>query len=107
MDLVTIEQVRAHCRTEPEDDVLVTLYADSAEQQVQDFLNRRVFKNQAALDAAVETGEAGESPMVVNAVIIDAILLATAGKFRDREPTQHLPVSLTTLLWPHRVGLGV
>lgn len=53
MDLVTIEQVRAHCRAEPEDDELLTLYADGAEQAAQEFLNRRVFASAEDLQAAI------------------------------------------------------
>lgn len=53
MNLVTIAQVRSHCRAEAEDDTLLTAYADAAEQRAQDFLNRRVFATQVALDAAI------------------------------------------------------
>lgn len=53
MDLVTIEQVRKHCRAEAEDDALLTVYAAGAEQAVQQFLNRRVFATADDLAAAV------------------------------------------------------
>lgn len=53
MDLVEIEQVRAHCRAEAEDDALLELYATGAEQAVQAFLNRRVFPSPEALADAV------------------------------------------------------
>ena len=106
MNLVTIEQVRAHCRAETDDDALLTVYADASELQIQEFLNRQVFHDQAALDAAVEAETAGDDPMVVNPMIVAAVLLATAEKYRDREPKQALPESLYALLWPFRVGLG-
>lgn len=65
MNLVTIAQVRAHCRAEPEDDALLELYANGAERAAQEFLNRRVFATAedlqaavAAMPAAVATAEA-------------------------------------------------
>lgn len=54
MELVTIDQVRAHCRAEPEDDDLLELYANGAEQAAQQFLNRRVFATAEDLQAAVD-----------------------------------------------------
>lgn len=65
MELVTIDQVRVHCRAEPEDDALLELYAKGAERAAQEFLNRRVFATAedlqaavAAMPAAVATAEA-------------------------------------------------
>lgn len=55
MNLVTIAQVRTHCRAESEDDTLLTVYADAAEQRAQDFLNRRVFATEQALTDAIAT----------------------------------------------------
>lgn len=52
MELVTLEDVRAHCRAEPEDDALLELYANGAEQAAQEFLNRRVFAAAEDLQAA-------------------------------------------------------
>ena len=112
MDLVDITQVRAHCRAEPEDDVLLTTYADAAEQMAQDFLNRRVFADVDAMAAAVLDGSAGCDPIVVNPAITAAVLLTAAHLYRNREavtsePAKELPLGVTQLLWPHRVGLGV
>lgn len=53
MELVTIEEVRRQCRADPEDDALLTLYAQGAELAAQQFLNRRVFADKDALDSAV------------------------------------------------------
>lgn len=112
MDLVSIEQVRAHCRASSDDDTMLEVYAGAAEQQAQDFLNRRVFADSEAMAAAVLDGSAGDDPMVTNNAITAAILLLTGHLFRNREAVttesaRELPLGVTQLLWPHRVGLGV
>lgn len=112
MHLVAMEQVRSHCRAEPDDDSLLTVYADAAEQAAQDFLNRRVYADADALAEAVLDGSAGCDPMVVNDAIKAAILLLTGHLYRNREAVtgesvNELPLGVHSLLWPHRVGLGV
>lgn len=112
MNLVTPDQVRQHCRAEPEDDSLLTVYADAAEQMAQDFLNRRVFEDADTLAAAVLDGSAGDDPIVVNQAIRAAILLIAGHLYRNREAVaddaaHELPMGAHSLLWPHRVGLGV
>lgn len=113
MQLVEITQVRAHCRAESEDDVLLTTYADAAEQIAQDFLNRRVFADTEALAAAVLDGSAGDDPIVVNPAIRAAILLTAGHLYRNREDVitgtivSEMKEGARVLLWPHRVGLGV
>lgn len=157
MKLVTIQEVRDHCRAEPEDDALLTIYADAAEQAAEDFLNRRIFPRQTDLDtaiaglptavAAAETaygtardaarGLSGEARcvamqaaeatwkravtqaretaigIVVNPAIKDAVLLIAGHLYRNRESVitgtiaTEIPEGPRTMLWPHRVGLGV
>lgn len=113
MDLVTIEQVRAHCRADPEDDALLVLYADAAEQQAQDFLNRKVFHDADALATAVLAETAGCDPIVVNPAIKAAVLLIAGHLYRNREEVitgtivSEMKEGARALLWPHRVGLGV
>lgn len=113
MDLVTIEQVRAHCRAEAEDDALLTVYADAAEQMAQDFLNRKVYADADALAEAVLEGDAGCDPIVVNPAIRAAVLLTTGHLYRNREDVitgtsvSEMKEGARALLWPHRVGLGI
>lgn len=112
MRLVTIDQARIHCRTEPEDDAQLTLYVDAAEQAAEDFLNRRVYADAEALAAAVLDGSAGDDPIVVNDAIRAAVLLLAGHLFRNREAVtedamNEMPMGARSLLWPHRVGLGV
>lgn len=106
MKLVTINQVRDHCRADSDDDAMLAVYADAAEQQVTDFLNRRVCADQAELDNANDP-----DAIVANPAIVAAVLLTTGHLFRNRESVAadaaiELPMGVTHLLWPHRIGLG-
>lgn len=113
MDIVTIDQVREHCRAEAEDDPLLTVYAAAAEQMAQDFLNRKVYADETALAAAVLDGSAGDDPILVNPAIRAAVLLTAGHLYRNREDVitgatvSEMKEGARALLWPHRVGLGV
>lgn len=111
MKLVTLGQVRQHCRVDF-DDELLKVYAEAAEQAAEDFLGRRVFPDTAALADAVIGSYAGDDPMVVNQAIVAAVLLIAGHLYRNREAVSseaatELPMGAHALLWPHRVGLGV
>ncbi|WP_372380299.1 head-tail connector protein [Xanthomonas sp. NCPPB 1062] len=112
MHLLTIEQVRQHCRADSADDALLAVYVDAAEQAAQDFLNRRAYPDADALAAAVLDGTAGDDPIVTNPSVNAAVLLIAGHLFRNREAVtsetaNQLPLGAHALLWPHRVGLGV
>lgn len=112
MQLLTIEQLRSHCRADPSDDDLLTVYAEAAEQAAQDFLNRKVYPDVETMAEAVEDGTAGDDPAVLNPAIRAAILLSAAHLYRNREGVgseqlRELPMGVRQLLWPHRVGLGI
>jgi hypothetical protein len=112
VELVTIEQARQHCRADSSDDSLLEIYVDAAELAAQDFLNRRVYPEEDALAAAVLDGTAGDDPILTNASINAAVLLIAGHLFRNREAVtgetaNQLPMGAHSLLWPHRVGLGV
>jgi hypothetical protein len=115
VELVTIEQARAHCRADPEDDALLEVYGAAAEESAQNFLNRRVFKDEDSMAQAVLDNVAGDEPMVVTPVVVAAVLLILGHLYRNREEVvigdsaaaAQLPVGATSLLWPHRIGLGV
>jgi hypothetical protein len=51
--LVTLDQARQHCRADAADDAVLTLYGGAASDAAVQFLNRQVFENQTALDAAI------------------------------------------------------
>jgi len=110
--LVDLQAAKLHLRVDGEDeDVLIQIYLDAAEKAVIDFLNRNVYADQEALEAAAEPAEA--MPMVVNAPIRAAALLILGHLYANRENSvtgvsvQALPMGAHSLLWPYRVGLGV
>lgn len=53
LELITIDEARTHCRADGEDDDILLQYAEDAEQDAVVSLNRAVFKDQAAMDAAI------------------------------------------------------
>lgn len=54
MILVTLDQVRAHCRADDDEDAEITLYATAAEAAAFAFLDRNVYADADALKAAVD-----------------------------------------------------
>ncbi|HDS1228735.1 TPA: phage gp6-like head-tail connector protein [Stenotrophomonas maltophilia] len=114
MELITLEQARAHCRVDTDDDGLLELYGAASEGAAQQFLNRRVFKDHESMAAAVLDGTAGVDPMLANDSIRAAILLMLGHLYRTREDVQgsdgatiQVPMGAHSLLWPYRIGLGV
>lgn len=109
MQLITLEQARAHCRVDgTADDDILTLYGDAAEEAARQLLNRNIYPDQASLDAAADgTG------IVANAAIAAAVLLQLGNLYSNRESvvlgatSQELTLGATSLLWPYRIGLGV
>lgn len=113
MELITIEQARAHCRADPEDDELLHVYSSASEGAAQQFLNRRVFPDAASMEAAVLDGTAGCEPIVVNDSVRAAVLLMLGHLYRNREEVitgtivSEMKEGARNLLWPYRIGLGV
>lgn len=113
MRLVTIEEARQHCRVDSDDDQMLTLYGGAAEDAAQEFLNRRVYKDEDDLAAAVLAGTAGCDPIVVNDAIRAAVLLTLGHLYANREnvivgsAVSEMKEGTRSLLWPYRVGLGV
>lgn len=112
MSLVDVPTAKLHLRVDDSaEDALIQLYIDAAEASAVEFLNRNVYADQAALDAAAE--EPPAEPMVVNAAVKAAILLLVGHLFHNREEAAvgvsvaALPVNSQRLLQPYRVGMGV
>lgn len=77
MGLITQDEAMAHCKADSADASLVTLYAGAAEESVIEFLNRMVYPDQAALDAAltaVPTEDAAARQTYLDAVEAAAAL---------------------------------
>ncbi|WP_312417760.1 head-tail connector protein [Comamonas sp.] len=112
--LLNPTEALAHLRVEAgQEDALITLYQGAAEQSAMDYLNRQVFADQAALDAAVAAETAGANPMVVNYAIKAAMLLILGHLYSNREDVVagasvvQLPGGARSLLRPHRITHGV
>ena len=104
--LLTDAQIRAHLRIDEAESVSV--YANAAELAAIEYLNRKVYADQAALDASNDT-----TGIVVNDAIKNAILLLAGHLFANRESVTvggsaiELPLSAHYLLQPYRIGIGV
>ena len=110
--LVPLERAREHLRVDPGQEAeLIGLYLLAAQQSAVDYLNRQVFADQGALDAAVAADSAGDYPMVVNAAIQAAVLLVLGHLYANREEVAsggvaQIPYGARSLLWPHRINPG-
>ncbi|KVS62679.1 head-tail connector protein [Burkholderia cepacia] len=95
-----------------EDDVCEVLL-DGAEASAFAYLNRDVYPDQDALDAASKAGTAGQFAMVINGAIKAAILKMFAEQYTNREDSaggqavSELPFNSRALLRPWRVIPGV
>ena len=114
MPILTTAQAIDHCRADPEmDATMVELYLGAAVDAAQDYLGRKVFADQAELDAAVAAGSAGEWPMVASYSIKAAILLICGHLFANREDvvtgmqSYSMPMGSRDLLRPHRRSFGL
>lgn len=114
MPILDLTLVKSHLRvTWAFEDQLISLYQAAAEGAAASFLNRRVFKDEDELLAAVAAGTAGEDPMIANAEIQAAVLLTVGHLYENRENTVvglsavELPHGAREFLQPYRVGLGV
>lgn len=114
MPILALDMVKSHLRvTWADEDQLIGIYHAAAEGSAISFLNRKVFTDQAALEAAVTAGTAGDDPMVANAEFHAAVLLTAGHLYVNREQVVlgvtavDLPMGARDFLQPYRVGLGV
>ncbi|QRX82247.1 head-tail connector protein [Glaciimonas sp. PAMC28666] len=110
--LITDAQARLHLKLDdPDEDI--SLAVQAAELSAQAFMNRNVYADQSALDAAVLAGIAGPSPMVINALIQAGMLLILGHLYANREDVvvgasvSEVPHGSHALLMPYRAQLGV
>lgn len=113
MTVIDINDALAHTRVDACDIIKVRLCLQAAEDAAMQFLNRKFYRDQAALDAAVADGTAGECPIVINPSITAACLLTTNHLYDHREAVVvgtsavELPLGVRSLLFPYRIGLGI
>lgn len=113
MPVISLDIARHHLRYPDDDDEYLELLIEAAEGQAMDYLNRRFYADQQALDEAVAADDAGESPMVCNKQIKGACLLILGHLYANREDVvigtiaTELPKGSVALLTPHRIGWGI
>lgn len=113
MPVISMPIARHHLRDPDDADEYLELLVEAAEGQAMDYLNRRFYVDQDALDAAVAAGQAGEHAMVSNKQINAACLLILGHLYANREDVvtgtiaTELPKGSKALLTPYRVGWGV
>jgi hypothetical protein len=113
MPVISMTIVRHHLRDPDDDNAYLELLIEAAEGQAMDYLNRRFYADQQALDEAVAGGDAGDYPMVINKQIKAACLLILGHLYANREDVvtgtiaTEMPKGSEALLTPHRIGWGV
>lgn len=113
MNVIPTEEAMRHLRAEEDDRADVELYLAAAEDSAAQFMNRRIYVDQPALEAAVADGSAGDRPIVINSSIRAACLLIVGNLYGNREDvvvgtiSSELPGGSRSLLMPYRIGWGV
>lgn len=91
-DFLTLAETKLHLRVDQtDDDALITIWMNVAEQQVEDYLNRNIYADQAALDAAVAAAPAAlaaatatyEAAIDAAAVLEDEVEAAAATRYAE------------------------
>lgn len=113
MNVIPTDEVMRHLRAEEDDRADVELYLAAAEDSAAQFMNRRFFTDQTAMDAAIADGSAGDRPILINPTIRAACLLIVGNLYGNREDvvvgtiSSELPGGSRSLLMPYRIGWGV
>lgn len=111
MTIVDATLVKGHLRLDDDtdDDALVLVYQDAAEEAATEYLGRNVYATQPEVDAAVSNGDA--DAMLANASFTAAVLYAVAAMYNKREDAtadvSQFPQESRRFLDPFRVGQGV
>ena len=96
MPVISLAIARHHLRDPDDADEYLQLLIEAAEGQAMDYLNRRFYADQQALDEAVAAGDAGEYPLVSNKQINAACLLILGHLYANREGSSVAMVPITT-----------
>lgn len=110
MTVIRTETAMEHLRLDDEiDKTMVEGYLAAAEDSAMQFLNRRFYVDQAALDNAVENEGAGDRPIIITPSIQSAVLLILGWLYENRgdDLGHDIPGPARWLLNPYRIDLGV
>ena len=109
MTVINTETAMEHLRLDDEiDKTMVEGYLAAAEDAAMQFLNRRFFADQAALDSAVENESAGDRPLIITPSIQSAVLLIVGWLYENRgdDLSPDIPGPARWLLNPWRIQMG-
>lgn len=113
MNAIPTDEAMQHVRAEDDDQAHVELLLAAAEDSASQFMNRRFFADETALDAAILDGSAGLDPILINPSVRAACLLILGSLYANREDvvvgvaSSELPMGSRSLLTPYRVGWGI
>lgn len=110
MTVIDTETAMEHLRLDDEiDKTMVEVYLAAAEDAAMQFLNRRFYADQTALDNAVENEDAGDRPIIITPSIQSAVLLILGWLYENRgdELDHNIPSPARWLLNPYRIDMGV
>lgn len=109
--LLDLATAKLHLRIDgSEEDALVQLYRQAAQDSAEMFLNRKIYEDSGALAEGVLAGDL--TGIVANGAINAAVLLICGTLYANREgvvvgaSAAELPGGVKSLLWPYRLGLG-
>lgn len=91
------------CRADEDDQTMVLVCLNGAKDSAQNFMNRRLFNDQAELDEAVAANEGGKFPLVADNAVCAGILLTCAFLYTNRDQAGDLPETAKNLLRPQRI----
>lgn len=116
MSIVTTDQATAHLRLAPgDDDGNLALYIGAAERAAQNYCNRAIYADDAALQAAIAAGDDDGTGIAADEAITAGILLILGHLYTNREDVitglraaaVAVPESSAWLLAPYRIQQGV
>lgn len=110
VDALVASRLPAHLRDDvvtPEEQTLLTTYAQAAWEHCASFCNRTVAPTGDTLALLIVEGVAVRAPMVVDQRFLAAVLLVTAWLYANREDTAEFPKAAERMLWPLRASLGI
>ncbi len=111
--MLDLDFVKLHLRViGTDEDALIALYASAAENNAVRYMNRAVYADQSALDAAVADLSVGTNPVVLTNDMRAAMLLIVGHLYANREDVTittlaALPMGSRYLLEEHRVLAGL
>ena len=108
MSLITLEAAKLHLRVDHDnEDMLIQLFIDAAEQSTADYLERSIYPDAPSLANANDV-----SGIVVNAALMAVVLLQLGNLYANREAITNaaaaeLPLGVRHMLQPYRYGVGL